>query len=99
MVDGLTPGDTTGSVDLEVTCLDVSTSIACTDVVSDTTAGELNKIQKRAHFRYYSRPKNFIRMIKSIRPRQIPYILRRVTNLGAFRTEEVPGKGMELQPG
>jgi radical SAM superfamily enzyme YgiQ (UPF0313 family) len=57
---------------------------------SEVSSQELNAIQKRAHLRYYSRPRNFLRVVRSIRLRQYPYILRRIANLGAFRTEEVP---------
>ena len=57
---------------------------------SEVSSQEFNAIQKRAHLRYYSRPRNFLRVVRSIRLRQYPYILRRIANLGAFRTEEVP---------
>lgn len=65
---------------------------------SEVPAAELNRIQRRAHLRYYSRPRNFLRVARSIRLRQYPYILRRLVNLGAFRSEEVPRSKVDYHP-
>ena len=65
---------------------------------SEVSAAELNRIQRRAHLRYYSRPRNFVRVARSIRLRQYPYILRRLVNLGAFRSEEVPRSKADHRP-
>ncbi|HZR77691.1 MAG TPA: hypothetical protein VFA58_00690, partial [Chthoniobacterales bacterium] len=56
---------------------------------SDVPAEELNRLQKRAHLRFYRRPKNFLTIVKSLRFRQYIHALRRVTNLGTFRSDNM----------
>ena len=56
---------------------------------SELSAEELNHLQKRAHLRFYRRPTNFFKVIRSIRPRQYAYIVRRLMNLGSFRPDNM----------
>lgn len=57
---------------------------------AEVPAQEIGRIQRRAHFEFYSRPRNFLKVISSLRPRQYRYVLRRLTNLGVFRSDNMP---------
>lgn len=50
---------------------------------------DLNRLQKRAHFRFYSRPRNFFKIVGSLRPAQYSYAVRRLLNLGSFRSDDM----------
>lgn len=66
---------------------------------SEVPAEELGRIQRRAHLRFYSRPRNFLRVVGSLRPRQYRYALRRLANLGAFRPDNMPRPAAGYFPG
>ncbi|MBX7166444.1 MAG: B12-binding domain-containing radical SAM protein [Pirellulales bacterium] len=56
---------------------------------SEVPADELGRMQRRAHWRFYRRPRNFLKIVGSLRPAQYRYALRRLTNLGAFRSHDM----------
>jgi anaerobic magnesium-protoporphyrin IX monomethyl ester cyclase len=56
---------------------------------SEVPADQLSRIQRWAHWRFYSRPRNFYKIVRSIRPMQYKYILRRLLNLGTFRSDNM----------
>lgn len=56
---------------------------------SEVPAEELNRLQKQAHLRFYRRPKNFLKIVRSLRPRQYTYVMRRLLNLGSFRPDNM----------
>jgi hypothetical protein len=56
---------------------------------SEVPAEELNRLQKRAHLRFYRRPKNFFTIVKSLRFRQYTHAVRRLLNLGSFRPDNM----------
>jgi radical SAM superfamily enzyme YgiQ (UPF0313 family) len=56
---------------------------------SEVPAAELNRLQKRAHLRFYRRPKNFLTIVKSLRMRQYTHAVRRLLNLGSFRPDNM----------
>lgn len=60
---------------------------------SEIPAEELNQLQKSAHFRFYRRPKNFFKILRSLRPAQYRYVARRVLNLGSFRPDNMRRSG------
>jgi len=57
---------------------------------SEVSAAEIGKIQRRAHFAFYSRPRNFLKVARSLRLSQYRYALKRLTNLGTFRSHNMP---------
>ena len=56
---------------------------------SEVSAEQLNRLQKRAHFRFYSRPGNFFNIVRSLRPAQYVFAIRRLLNLGSFKPDNV----------
>lgn len=65
---------------------------------SEVPAEEIGRIQRRAHFKFYSRPRNFWNVIRSLKPRQYRYVVRRLANLGAFRSDNMPRPAPEYFP-
>lgn len=51
---------------------------------------ELNAMQKRGHLRFYGQPKNFFRIVRSLRPSQYRHAFRRVFRLGNYRSDNMP---------
>jgi anaerobic magnesium-protoporphyrin IX monomethyl ester cyclase len=66
---------------------------------SEVPADELGRIQRRAHFRFYSRPRNFFKVVRSLRPRQYRYVVKRLAHLGAFRSNDMPRRAPAYFPG
>jgi radical SAM superfamily enzyme YgiQ (UPF0313 family) len=56
---------------------------------SEVSPEELGKMQRRAHLRFYSRPRNFWKIARSLRLSQYKYVLRRLLNLGTFRSDNM----------
>ncbi|MBM4439235.1 MAG: radical SAM protein [Candidatus Rokubacteria bacterium] len=48
------------------------------------SAREIVRIQKRAHLRFYLRPRNMLRMLSRLRPAQYRFLMKRLANLGLF---------------
>src|SRR5205823_9833574 len=51
---------------------------------SEVSAEELARLQRWGHRRFYLRPRNFLRVVRRLRPAQYAYAARRLTNLGVF---------------
>lgn len=53
---------------------------------SGVTGGEINKLQRWGHRRFYGRPRNFLHVLKRMKPQQYALVLKRLFRLWGIRS-------------